>query len=233
MLRLLRAKRPRLLLLALAIGLLVGSAAWAAIPGPGGVITGCFKNVNGQLRVVNSSSNCRPSETALTWNQTGPAGPAGPQGPQGPAGPSGITKVTRLVTTAQDNFAPTDNDFHQRLTLGTFTKDAAATRVRALWQGPAWIEGGSTCTYQLRIDGKKDTGSVNPAYEPGEGGDSVLWLANGATFNENAIADTADFTGLAAGTHTITVWVRGVSNPSSCFINPGVFTMTVLVDEMP
>ena len=33
---------------------LAGGIAWAAIPGPGGVIQGCYKQNNGQLRVVDT-----------------------------------------------------------------------------------------------------------------------------------------------------------------------------------
>ena len=66
-----------------------GSAAWATIPGAGGVISACYKNVNGQLRVVDSPSDCQPSETALTWSQTGSTGPAGATGVPGAAGPAG------------------------------------------------------------------------------------------------------------------------------------------------
>lgn len=65
------------------------------------------------------------------------------------------------------------------------------------------------------------------------GGNAVLWLAFGVTFAAQAINSTADFTALPAGSHSISVWVRGVGNPSSCYINPGNFGMTVLVDEMP
>jgi hypothetical protein len=222
---------------------LVGSLALAAIPGAGGRIDACYKVSNGQLRVIDAEQgeSCHPSEQALFWNQVGPAGPQGPPGPAGlpgpagPPGPSGVAALTVLKTQAQDNFAPTDTNFHERLTLGTFVKDSAESRVRITWQGPAWIQGTSdgTCTFQLRVDGAKDTGSTDPAYEVGEGGDAVLWLQSGATFNENAINDTVFFNDLPAGQHEITVWVRGVGNPTSCFINPGVFTMTTYVEEMP
>jgi Collagen triple helix repeat (20 copies) len=61
--------------------------------GGGGVINGCYKSQNGQLRLLDpATDNCHPSETAISWNQTGqqgPAGPPGPAGPQGPAGPPG------------------------------------------------------------------------------------------------------------------------------------------------
>lgn len=71
---------------------LAGGLAWASIP-DAGVIHGCYKNVSGDLRVVDSAtSSCKNNETSLVWNQAGtpgPQGPAGPQGPQGPEGPQG------------------------------------------------------------------------------------------------------------------------------------------------
>ena len=71
---------------------LAGGIAWAAIPGPGGVIQGCYKQNGGQLRVVDAAGDCGPSELAVSWSQTGPSGPQGefgPSGPQGGTGPSG------------------------------------------------------------------------------------------------------------------------------------------------
>jgi len=53
------------------------------------VLTGCYQKNNGQLRIVTSASQCRPSEVAISWNKLGPQGPAGPVGPAGPAGPAG------------------------------------------------------------------------------------------------------------------------------------------------
>src|SRR4051794_27348718 len=60
-------------------------------------IQACQNNGSGLLRVVNSTSDCRQNETALTWNvagATGPAGPAGATGPAGPAGPTGAKGAT-------------------------------------------------------------------------------------------------------------------------------------------
>src|SRR3954452_1462040 len=69
-----------------------GGIAYAAIPDSGGVIHGCFKD-NGDLRVIDPAAAkkdaCKNNETALTWNQQGPAGTPGPAGPAGPAGPTG------------------------------------------------------------------------------------------------------------------------------------------------
>ena len=55
----------------------------------GKMIYGCYKKVNGQLRIVNHPGRCLPSEVPLSWNQTGSPGPQGPAGSRGPAGPAG------------------------------------------------------------------------------------------------------------------------------------------------
>jgi hypothetical protein len=65
-----------------------GGFAMASIPGPGGIIHGCYQKHNGALRVIDRSrrgpaGRCRKSEKPLSWNQTGPPGIPGPQGPAG------------------------------------------------------------------------------------------------------------------------------------------------------
>jgi hypothetical protein len=77
--------RRKLAVLAVAIGLVgVGAvAAWASIPGPDGVIHGCYKPSTGAVTVIDSSASCGSGLTALNWNQTGPQGPAGSPGVSG------------------------------------------------------------------------------------------------------------------------------------------------------
>lgn len=67
-------------LVALAVG--VGFAV-ASIPDASGVFHACYKKHQGQLRLVESASACRPSEKATSWSQTGPPGPPGPPGTPG------------------------------------------------------------------------------------------------------------------------------------------------------
>ena len=74
-----------------AVVAVAGGMVVASIPAANGTITGCYHKNNGQLRVVESASQCNPSELALTWQQQGPTGPQGPIGPQGPTGPQGAT----------------------------------------------------------------------------------------------------------------------------------------------
>jgi hypothetical protein len=68
----------------------VTGVAVAAIPGPNGVVHGCYKRNKGTLRLVNPRARCDRSEKAIAWNRTGPAGPRGPQGIQGTQGTQGI-----------------------------------------------------------------------------------------------------------------------------------------------
>ena len=72
-----RFPHPLRLAPALMVGtcVLVGELALAAIPDSAGVIHACFKQNNGQVRVVEPGTSCHPSEAALSWNANGAPGP--------------------------------------------------------------------------------------------------------------------------------------------------------------
>jgi hypothetical protein len=88
-----RGRRAAGAIVGLILAPLLGAVALAAIPGTGGVITGCYTKTSGALRVIDAQAvpaqTCTTKETQLTWNQTGPQGPQGPRGPQGTPGPVG------------------------------------------------------------------------------------------------------------------------------------------------
>jgi type VI secretion system secreted protein Hcp len=112
--RRLRLGRAAKFALPTAAALGAGAAiAVAAIPSSDGTITGCYLTNPGntalrygQLRVIDTSKPpklpvgapndeavCRPDESTISWNQSGPAGPqgaAGTIGGQGPAGTPGL-----------------------------------------------------------------------------------------------------------------------------------------------
>jgi hypothetical protein len=102
--RFLRSGRVRLTaLVAVVVGLAAGGIAYASIPDSSGVIHGCYKTVGGALRVIDTDKGgkCVPSETALSWSQTGPKGATGAQGATGPTGPSGPGATSGTATLAQ------------------------------------------------------------------------------------------------------------------------------------
>jgi hypothetical protein len=90
--------RTRLIRVALAVTAIVvvpvgGGVAYAVADiGSGGVINGCYKSVNGQLRLIDpATDSCLSSETSISWSQTGPQAPPGssrrpPRPPKGDRG---------------------------------------------------------------------------------------------------------------------------------------------------
>ncbi len=79
----------------LAIGLAaIGApAVFAAIPGGGGVVTGCVSKADGGVRVIDAQAgkHCSRTEIELTWNQAGQSGARGATGATGPVGATGAT----------------------------------------------------------------------------------------------------------------------------------------------
>jgi hypothetical protein len=86
-----RIRRVALAVTAVIAVAIAGGVTYAVADiGGGGVINGCYKSQNGQLRLIDpASDSCHPSETPISWSRTGPQGPAGPPGPAGPQGPPG------------------------------------------------------------------------------------------------------------------------------------------------
>ena len=77
--------------IALIFALLLGTVALAAIPGAGGVISGCYDAKTGALRVIDAQAGktCSKLEAQISWNQIGPQGLPGAAGPKGDKGDPG------------------------------------------------------------------------------------------------------------------------------------------------
>ena len=85
-----RARAPLSMLAAIASLILVSGVVLAgSVPGPDGVIHGCYDK-QGDVKVV-ASLPCPKGYTVLDWNLTGPQGPAGATGATGPSGPAGVS----------------------------------------------------------------------------------------------------------------------------------------------
>lgn len=105
-------------------------------------------------------------------------------------------------------------------TIGTFTKAAAGTAITATWT--SHIRNGGTagtnfCQFELRIDDTVPTGHSS--------GFSGAILYGG----DQAVSLTGRWTGLTAGVHTVSLWLRG--NGGSCTDNFGNFARHVNVIE--
>jgi hypothetical protein len=81
---------PGMVVALIALLVALGGVAFASIPGPGGVVKGCYSKSTGSLRVIDSKKSCsKKRERSLSWNQQGVRGLQGSQGSQGPAGVNG------------------------------------------------------------------------------------------------------------------------------------------------
>jgi hypothetical protein len=85
-----RFSRLALAVTAVAVLAIAGAVTYAVADiGGGGVINGCYKSQNGQLRVIDpATDSCNPSEKPISWSQTGPAGAKGASGATGAQGPT-------------------------------------------------------------------------------------------------------------------------------------------------
>ncbi|WP_220505693.1 collagen-like protein [Microbispora sp. H10830] len=133
---------------ALAGSVLVLGGAATASSASDAAFYACVNKSTRYMRLVNATTTCKPAETKVSWNRTGPQGPVGigGTGPQGPAGPQGLR-------------GPQGMRGPQGL-KGTDGKDGE--RGPAGPQGPKGIDG---------KDGKDgDKGDTGPRGLPGEDG---------------------------------------------------------------
>jgi hypothetical protein len=86
-----RFSRVVVAITAVAVVAIAGGVTYAVAEiGGGGVINGCYKSQNGQLRLIDPATDSgNPSETSISWGQTGTQGPPGPPGPKGDKGDKG------------------------------------------------------------------------------------------------------------------------------------------------
>ncbi len=105
--------------------------------------------------------------------------------------------------------------------LGSFTKQSAATDILIEWNDHVLVTD-SFCHYQLRVDDLKDNGSATLPYDHTAGGNSVNYATG-------SFATTAVFDGLSAGTHELSVYVRGFG--TGCELNDGNFSNTAIITE--
>ena len=106
--------------------------------------------------------------------------------------------------------------------VGNFTKLSATTGITTTWIRPlvntVGTVGSSFCHYQA--SGSTGSSPNSGSFEPLE------WTNYG---DHQAVSWTDYWAGLTAGSHAITLWVRG--NATSCAANFGNFQQTVVVKE--
>ncbi len=169
---------------------------------------------------------------------TGPRGAVGSQGLQGAPGAPAVLNRTRL------NFQPphvnlvTSGAYEQVESIGTVTKLQADTVLRVSANdtvGADGVQGGAVgCALQLRIDGANDTGSSSPSADTGS--EAVIGAFTTETFPATIVTE---FTGLPAGAHALSLWLRApyIRGGGFCYEGGGAYPSpiphTAIVEEMP
>jgi hypothetical protein len=127
-----RVRRVALAVTAVIVVTIAGGVTYAVAGiGGGGVINGCYKAQNGQLRLIDpATDHCLPSEKSISWNQTGTQGPPGPTGPKGATGATGATGPAGLPPV--DSFTPTQLVQSAILTCTTTNTTATTTSCQGL-----------------------------------------------------------------------------------------------------
>lgn len=133
-------------------------------------------------------------------------------------GPGSSVLTYSGSTSATPSFPPTFTSFR---TVGTFTKLSASTDIHATLLSHMDNTGtvGTFCQFQLRIDNLMPDGGL-PSY----GGGAVGYG------DAQSYVDSGHWTGLGAGTHTVSIWLRGNSG-GLCYDNFGNFGRQVLIEE--
>lgn len=109
-------------------------------------------------------------------------------------------------------------------TFGTFTKHRAETDI-VLELHTDILVNGVSAQFQLRIDDASDAAT--------NGGMLVRGVAGAAPFNDSA-STKAVFKGLAAGSHTVTLWVRSLDGGNVAVSeNDANVDRTVFIEESP
>jgi len=157
----------------------------------------------------------------------GAVGGTGASGAAGTAGTPALYQRTDLHYTTQSTDSSPTGSYKLLETIGTFTKLNASSAITLVWTSNATGGNGSTtfCQYQLRIDGADDQGSSATTYSGAAESGAVVYDANAA------FSLTDVFSGLATGSHTVSVWDRATA--SSCADNYHDYAHDVYVLETP
>jgi hypothetical protein len=135
----------RYLIVAAVAVLVLGGSVALALPDGDGTIDACVKG-DGQVRIVDSSDDCKNNETHMRWNEEGLPGEDGAQGPAGPQGPQGEQGIQgepglRGATGVQGELGPKGDTGDQGATGATGEQGPKGDKGDKGEQGPQGEQG--------------------------------------------------------------------------------------------
>ncbi|BDG10184.1 hypothetical protein [Anaeromyxobacter paludicola] len=132
------------------------------------------------------------------------------------------TRLDYLDDAWAENVSP---NYRKLRGLGRFSKQHDRSSLLLVWSSHVEASGqpGTFCDFQLRIDDRPD------GQAEGGGGRAIAYVPSGGAATAQAVAVTTLFERVGAGSHAVSLWVRGTA--ASCQENYGGFPRSVLVEE--
>lgn len=194
----------------------------------------CAKKSNGAITI---RKRCKSGETLLS-NRAQLTGPTGPAGSTGPTGPSGTLQISQGETPQTYILTTIDAQIHKAVEFPLLvTKSSATSVLKVTASGHLAIlndsSTGASCSVQVRLNGADSQGSSSATFNSAPHGTATVSSADIAanTAITEQFSTTAIFTGLAAGTYTVSLWLRAHAI-TSCMLNAGVFRSYYIVEEI-
>jgi hypothetical protein len=210
-----RIRRGALAVTAVALVAIAGAVTYAVAGiGGGGVINGCYKSQNGQLRLIDpATDHCLPSEKPISWNQTGTQGPPGPKGATGPAGAKGATGAAgaKGATGAAGPKGATGPAGAKGATGAAGPKGATGARGPT---GPSGLAGYEQVNHTIQPlnDLAQDAVNCPTGKVPVGGGAAVFGLIRNAAGQSPSVVDSSP---TSTGWSSIAVAPQGFSNTAN------------------
>jgi hypothetical protein len=237
-----RTGRVRLAVAVAIVGIAGGIIVTYAVAqvGAGGVINGCYKSANGQLRVVDPATDrCNPSETPISWNEIGPQGPKGDPGPQGPKGDQGPPgspdtpqQVLDKLKTVDGAGSGLDADLFGGLALTAFQRRVTGTCGAGQYVQAVDAAGGVSCGTDANSGGDITAVTAGTGLTGGAtSGAATLSVAvplqltqsnTGSTNEVESLTQAGLGSGLNVTLSSTSNGARGI-NVSQAGVGPGVF----------
>jgi hypothetical protein len=236
-----RFRRVSLAVTAAVVAVIAGGVGYAVADiGGGGVINGCYKSMNGQLRVIDPAiDGCHPSETPISWSQTGPQGPRGPPGPPGPKGDPGSPDTPQQVLdklkTVDGAGSGLDADLFGGLALTAFRRRVTGTCGSGQYVQAVAADGGVSCGTDANSGGDMTAVSAGTGLTGrATSGDATLSVAvplrlSQSTANSTNEVATLTHAGIGNGLNVEATNASNSSraiNVSNAGTGPGVFAST-------
>lgn len=223
--------------LTIAVAIFFGGTGWAlaSIPGTDGTISACYATRGGEVRIIDSTASCMARETAIRWNEEGPAGPAGragaegPQGATGPQGPPG-PGVTVLDGAAADTVGFT-HEGEDPVDLGgpELTIDVPVEGALVEFMGSLELSGRCpvfAIVHETPIEEAQSPTFFVPAFPPaGEGFQAWYSSASG----ESTLRGSWIVRPLAGGSHTFRMryYIQGTESCSGSIRNRHIYAVVL------